>query len=301
MRLVTYQVEQRVRIGALHGDRVVDLAAAHRELDGSSKAPFPETMIALLEAGGQGLQMAAAAAAFAETHPAGLVQPVEQVRLLPPVTRPGKVIALGRNYADHAAEGGAEPPEYPMLFHKTATSLLGAGGTIVIPPVTAKVDSEGELAVIIGRTCKQVSPDDALDYVAGYSIANDISARDLQRRTSQFTAGKMLDTFGPLGPALVTSDEVPDPGNLTIKAKLNDRVMQDSHTSKMIFSVPYTISYISQIATLEVGDVILTGTPEGVGYARTPPVFLQDGDVVSVEIEGLGVLTNLVRCQVQEV
>lgn len=300
MRLVTYQVERRIRIGALHGDRVVDLAAAQRALDGSSDALFPETMIALLEAGGQGLQMAATAAAFAETHPAGLVQPLEQVMLLPPVTRPGKVIALGRNYADHAAEGGAEPPKYPMLFHKTATSLLGAGGTIVIPPVTAKVDSEGELAVIIGRTCKQVSPDDALDYVAGYSIANDVSARDLQRRTSQFTAGKMLDTFGPLGPALVTCDEVSDPGNLAIKTKLNGWVMQDSHTSKMIFSVPYTISYISQIATLEVGDVILTGTPEGVGYARTPPVFLQDGDVVSVEIEGLGVLTNVVRCQAQE-
>jgi acylpyruvate hydrolase len=184
-----------------------------------------------------------------------------------------------------------------MLFHKTAGSLLGAGGTIIIPPVTGQVDYEGELAIIIGRACKQVSPEAALDYVAGYTIANDVSARDLQRRTSQFSAGKMLDTFGPLGPALVTRDEVPDPGHLSIRTTLNGQVMQNDTTANMIFDVPFTISYISHIATLEVGDVILTGTPEGVGFARKPPVYMQDGDVVSVEIERLGVLTNKVGRQ----
>ncbi|MEM7034770.1 MAG: fumarylacetoacetate hydrolase family protein, partial [Chloroflexota bacterium] len=219
------------------------------------------------------------------------------ITFLPPVLNPEKVIALGRNYAAHAAEGGSEPPKFPMLFHKTAGSLLGHGGTVVIPPVTDKVDYECELAVIIGRRCKQVSEADAPDYVAGYAAANDVSARDLQRRTTQFTAGKMLDTFGPLGPALVTSDELPDPGNLQIQTRLNGEVMQSSNTNMMIFSVPFTISYISQIATLEVGDVILTGTPEGVGFARTPPVWLKEGDVVEVDVEKVGVLKNTVKNQ----
>jgi acylpyruvate hydrolase len=254
-------------------------------------------MISLLSQGEAGLARIATLIEFGQSRPTEFRLPLSQVTLLPPVVRPGKVVALGRNYAAHAREGGAEPPDYPMLFHKTAGSLLGAGGTIIIPPVTEQVDYEGELAIIIGRPCKQVAPEAALDYVAGYTIANDVSARDLQRRTSQFSAGKMLDTFGPLGPALVTRDEVPDPGKLTIRTSLNGQVMQDDTTANMIFDVPFIISYISQIATLEVGDVILTGTPEGVGFARKPPVYMQDGDVVSVEIEGLGVLTNGVRKQ----
>ncbi len=202
------------------------------------------------------------------------------------------VIALGRNYAAHAKEGGAEPPKYPMLFHKTAGALIGDKQKIVIPPITEKTDYEAELAVIIGRTCKNVAEADAMDYVAGYTIANDVTARDIQRRTSQFSAGKMVDTFGPLGPALVTKDEIADVGNLQVKSRLNGQLMQDGNTKNMIFNVPFIISYISQIATLQPGDVILTGTPEGVGFARTPPVFMKDGDVISVEIEGLGILTN---------
>lgn len=295
MRLITYQTNQQTYLGALLGEQVLDLSAIQQAATGESA--FPADMIALLNEGEAGLARVASLIDWAESRPTDFRLPLGEVRLLPPVVRPGKVVALGRNYAAHAKEGGAEPPDYPMLFHKTAGSLLGAGGTIIIPPVTNEVDYEGELAIIIGRACKQVSPAQALDYVAGYTIANDVSARDLQRRTSQFTAGKMLDTFGPLGPALVTRDEVPDPGNLSIRTTLNGQVMQDDTTANMIFDVPFTISYISQIATLEVGDVILTGTPEGVGFARKPPVYMQDGDVISVEIERLGVLTNGVKRQ----
>ncbi|MCB0153186.1 MAG: fumarylacetoacetate hydrolase family protein [Anaerolineae bacterium] len=295
MRLITYQTNQQTYLGALLGEQVLDLPAVQQASTG--ERAFPTDMIALLNEGEAGLARVASLIDWAESRPNDFRLPLGEVKLLPPVLRPGKVVALGRNYAAHAKEGGAEPPDYPMLFHKTAGSLLGAGGTIIIPPVTEQVDYEGELAIIIGRACKQVSPAQALDYVAGYTIANDVSARDLQRRTSQFSAGKMLDTFGPLGPALVTRDEVPDPGNLSIRTILNGQVMQDDTTANMIFDVPFTISYISQIATLEVGDVILTGTPEGVGFARKPPVYMQDGDVISVEIERLGVLTNGVKRQ----
>jgi len=290
MKLVTYQSNGSAQLGALSGDQVINLAQAYQAMNGDS-ASFASDMIALLEEGKAGLAKAEAALSFAEAN-GGFAQSSEDVSFLPPVVKPGKVIALGKNYAAHAKEGGSEPPKYPMLFHKTSTSLLGAGGTIVIPPITKRVDYEAELAVIIGKPCKNVSEADALDYVAGYSVANDVSARDLQRRTSQFSAGKMLDTFGPLGPALVTADEIPDPQRLRIQTHLNGQMMQSSNTNMMIFSVAFTISYISKISTLEVGDVILTGTPEGVGFARKPPVYLKEGDVVTVEVERVGTLTN---------
>jgi acylpyruvate hydrolase len=284
-------------VGALVGERVIDLQLVHSAVGEFSDEPFPATVIDLLRGGEPALDRVTAILESIAAGPDTFGLPADAVTLLPPVVRPGKVLALGRNYAAHAAEGGSEPPAYPMLFHKSATSLLGARGTVVIPPIAQNVDYEAELAVIVGRTCKRVSPEEAYDYVAGYTVANDVSARDLQRRTSQFTSGKMLDTFCPLGPALVTRDEVPDPGNLSIRSWLNGCLMQDGNTRMMIFDVPYIVSYISQIATLEVGDVILTGTPEGVGFARTPPVFLQDGDSVSVEIERLGTLTNQVSCE----
>jgi len=247
-------------------------------------------MIDMLKSGDFGLAAARNAAEKATTTYA-----MSEVTFLPPVVRPGKVIALGRNYAAHAAEGGAEPPKYPMLFHKTHTSLIGHNQSIVIPPVTKKVDYEAELAIIIGKTCYQVAEEDALDYVAGYACANDVSARDLQRQTSQFSAGKMLDTFGPLGPALVTTDEIDDVQDLKISLELNGETLQSSNTSYMIFDVAFTISFISQICTLEPGDVILTGTPEGVGFPRNPPIFLKPGDSVTVHVEKVGSLTNYVK------
>ncbi|MCP5098648.1 MAG: fumarylacetoacetate hydrolase family protein [Chloroflexi bacterium] len=290
MKLVTYQLDDAPRLGAIVDQKIIDLATAYQAVSQSKTDPFPSTMIALLEEGDQGLEkVKAALAAGAET---AVSHPLNTITYLPPVLKPEKVIALGRNYAAHAKEGGAEPPKFPMLFHKTATSLNGHNHPVIIPPITDRVDYEGELAIIIGKRCKNVSEVDALNYVGGYTVANDVSARDWQRRTSQFTAGKMLDTFGPLGPALITPDEIPDIQNLRIQTRLNSNTMQDGHTSMMIFSVAFTISYISQISTLEVGDVILTGTPEGVGFARTPPVYMQPGDEVTVEIERIGILSN---------
>ncbi len=292
MKLVTYQTKNHPNLGGLLNDKVVELQSAYKKMTGDTAATFPNSMIALLKEGEAGLARAADILGYATQNPNGITRPLSAVTLLAPVLNPSKVIALGRNYAAHAREGGAEPPKYPMLFHKTAGSLIGAGQPVIIPHITERVDYEGELAVIIGRTCKNVSPAEALDYAAGYTVANDITARDLQRRTSQFSAGKMIDTFGPLGPALVTKDEILNVGNLNIRTTLNGQVMQDGTTSDMIFDVPFIISYISQIATLRVGDVILTGTPEGVGYARTPPVFMKAGDEITVEIEGIGTLTN---------
>lgn len=268
MKLVSFTKGEGAAVGILEGELVTTLDAA--------------SMIDLISAGG------------AHAFRRGDTIPLAEVSLLPPVVRPGKVIALGRNYAAHAAEGGAEPPAFPMLFHKTHTSLVGHGQPIVLPDpaLDSKIDYEAELAVVIGKACKQVSEAEALDYVFGYSVANDVSARGLQRRTSQFSAGKMLDTFGPLGPTIVTADEIIDVQDLQIRTVLNGSEMQNSNTSYMIFSVAFTISYISQISTLEPGDVILTGTPEGVGYARTPPVYLKDGDSITIEVQGVGSLTN---------
>lgn len=228
----------------------------------------------------------------------GILQPLNQVTLLAPVLRPGKVVCLGLNYREHAAEAGMAIPEYPVLFHKAATSIIGDGQEIVLPKISQQVDYECELAIIIGRRGKYISQDDALSYVAGYTCANDVSARDLQMRTGQWTSGKMLDTFCPLGPALVTGDEVPDPNALRIKTILNGQVMQDHNTADMIFNVQEMISAVSDIATLEPGDVILTGTPQGVGMGQNPPLYLKAGDKVSIEIEGLGTLTNPVVAEV---
>ncbi len=272
MKLVTYHHNDKTQVGALIADHVV---------------PVADNMIALLERGAAG--MADVAATLTKDM---LSVPLADVTLLPPVLRPGKVIALGRNYAAHAAEGGAKVPDFPMLFHKTHTSLTGANSVITIPAGTERVDFEAELAVVIGKTCKNVAEADALDYVAGYTVANDVTARDWQRRTSQFTAGKMVDGFGPLGPALVTPDEVGDVQNLNIQSWHNGVEMQSSNTKMMLFPVAFTIEYISKITTLEVGDVILTGTPEGVGFARTPPVFMQPGDEITIEVENVGRLTN---------
>jgi acylpyruvate hydrolase len=294
MKLVTYQTSPSpARVGALLGETIIDLSAAHAAA--GERSPFPTTMQTLLDAGDAGMALAREALAFSGEQPGKFAVPTSSATLLAPLPRPGKIICLGRNYAAHAKEGGAEVLEYPILFIKPATSVIGPDATIIVPPATTKPDYEAELAVVIGRACKDVDEAHALEYVAGYTCANDVSARDLQKRTHQWDQGKMLDTFCPLGPALITADEIPDPGQLDIKSMLNGEVMQHSTTALMIFSVPFTISYISKIATLEPGDIILTGTPDGVGQARNPPVFLQNGDTITIEIEKVGTLTNPVR------
>jgi len=216
---------------------------------------------------------------------------LDQIEFLP-ATYPSKILAIGRNYVDHAIEGGAAPPPAPLLFNKLPNSLSAHNAPIVLPGISQKVDYEAELAVVIGRQARRVSEAEALDYVFGYTLINDVSARDLQFSDGQWTRGKGLDTFAPLGPFITTRDEIADVQALKIEGRLNGEVMQTSNTSKMIFQVAYLVSYLSQAITLEPGDVIATGTPEGVGVFRDPPVLLKAGDVYEVEIEGLGTLRN---------
>jgi 2-keto-4-pentenoate hydratase/2-oxohepta-3-ene-1,7-dioic acid hydratase in catechol pathway len=209
-----------------------------------------------------------------------------------PAVYPSKIMAIGRNYADHAAEGGADLPKAPLLFNKLPNALSAAGAPIVLPKISTQVDFEAELAVVIGQTATRVSEDQALDFVFGYSLINDVSARDLQFGDGQWTRGKSLDTFAPLGPFITTRDEIEDVQTLKIEGVLNGQVMQSSNTSKMIFKVAHLVSYLSQGITLQPGDVIASGTPDGVGIFRKPPVLLQPGDVFEVKIEKLGTLRN---------
>jgi 2-keto-4-pentenoate hydratase/2-oxohepta-3-ene-1,7-dioic acid hydratase in catechol pathway len=209
-----------------------------------------------------------------------------------PIERPGKIICVGLNYRDHAEEQGAPLPEAPLLFAKWQNALIGPGEPIAIPPIVTKCDYEAELGVVIGARARNVSAGNALDAVAGYVCVNDVSARNLQFADGQWTRGKSPDTFCPVGPRLVPRDEIPDPQRLAIRAVLNGETMQESSTANMVFGVADLIAYITQAITLEPGDLIATGTPAGVGAFRKPPVFMQPGDEITIEIEGLGSLTN---------
>jgi 2-keto-4-pentenoate hydratase/2-oxohepta-3-ene-1,7-dioic acid hydratase in catechol pathway len=209
-----------------------------------------------------------------------------------PIERPQKVVCVGLNYRDHAEEQGVDLPERPLLFAKWPNTLIGPGEPIVIPQITERVDYEAELGVVIGSGARGVSVENALEAVAGYLCANDVTARDLQFGDVQWTRGKSLDTFCPVGPALVPAAEIADPQALRIRAILNGEVMQDSTTANMVFGVAEIIAFVSEAITLEPGDLILTGTPAGVGVFRDPPVLLQAGDEITVEIDGVGALTN---------
>ena len=306
MKLITYLWRGEVALGALSDDRVVNLHRAHaaalRHRDDEDELAVadlrvPGNLLGFLRGGETSMAAARRALKFVEdqgemNRADGPCNPLADVDLLAPVQRPGKIVCVGLNYRSHLAEIGEPAPEYPILFHKSATSLIGHQQAIVLPRVSRQVDYEGELAVVIGRRGKYISEREALSYVAGYSCANDVSAHDIEFRTSQWTSGKMLDTFCPLGPVLLTRDEVPDPGFLRLRTILNGQTVQDARTSDMIFSVPFLISYISSLATLEPGDLILTGTPAGIGCNQQPQVFLQPGDHVSVQIDGIGTLTN---------
>lgn len=214
------------------------------------------------------------------------------VRLGPPVARPANLICIGKNYADHAAEFDGKPPAEPILFAKAATSIIGPRDPIRIPEGWTEVDAEAELAVVIGRETRGVSARDALTCVAGYTVLNDVTERRAQREAGQWFRGKSFDTFCPLGPWLVTADDIADPQQLAVRSRLNGAVLQDGHTRDMIFRVADLIAYISRTITLQPGDVIATGTPAGVGFARKPPVLLKPGDVIEIEIERVGALKN---------
>jgi 2,4-didehydro-3-deoxy-L-rhamnonate hydrolase len=209
-----------------------------------------------------------------------------------PIDRPGKIVCVGLNYRDHAEEQGVDLPTAPLLFAKWQNALIGPGEPIVIPPIVTKCDYEAELGVVIGARVRDVSAENALEAVAGYICVNDVSARDLQFADGQWTRGKSPDTFCPVGPRLVPRDEIPDPQNLAIRAVLNGETKQESTTANMVFGVAELIAYITQTITLEPGDLIATGTPAGVGAFRKPPAFMQPGDEITIEIEGLGSLTN---------
>jgi 2-keto-4-pentenoate hydratase/2-oxohepta-3-ene-1,7-dioic acid hydratase in catechol pathway len=221
----------------------------------------------------------------------------QEVKLLCPIDKPRKILCIGLNYRDHAIETKAPIPDEPIVFCKMPTAMIGPNEPIVLPKVSNSVDYEAELVVIIGKTMKDVSPEQAADGIFGYSVGHDVSARDWQKDKpgKQWFLGKSFDTFAPLGPSIVTTDEVSDVSNLRVQCRINGETLQDSTTKELIFSPVTLISYISQVMTLEPGDVIYTGTPPGVGVARTPPRFLVDGDLVEIEIESLGILSNPVR------
>lgn len=221
----------------------------------------------------------------------------DEIEICAPVPRPGKIICIGLNYLDHARESGAEIPQSPIIFSKFATCIVGGREPIRLPKKSAQVDYEAELAFVVGRRAKNVSKGDWMDYVFGYANFNDVSARDFQFADGQWTRGKSCDTFAPVGEFIATKDEIEDPHNLQIQFRLNGEILQNSNTRELIFKIPELIEFLSASITLEPGDVVATGTPPGVGFARKPPVFLKDGDVAEVEIEGLGILSNPVKAE----
>jgi 2-keto-4-pentenoate hydratase/2-oxohepta-3-ene-1,7-dioic acid hydratase in catechol pathway len=287
MRLISFDGGEGDRLGVEHIDGRIWSSRA-------LQPGLPETIGDLLAAGRPALEALREAAATAAAS--DMPGDVDAAARIAPIPRPGKVIAVGLNYHDHAAEGGVDLPTAPMLFAKFTTSVIGHGATIEWDPeLTAAVDLEAELGVVIGTAARRVSEADALDHVLGYTCINDVSARDLQFADKQFVRSKSLDTFCPMGPVLVTADEIADPGALAIRSDRNGIVMQDSSTAQLVFGVASLIAFCSRAFTLEPGDVIATGTPAGVGWYRDPKVLLGDGDVVGIEIEGIGRLENPCR------
>jgi 2-keto-4-pentenoate hydratase/2-oxohepta-3-ene-1,7-dioic acid hydratase in catechol pathway len=275
-----------VRTGVVVGDEIIDLT--------SPGIGLPGDMIELLRGGPGSIQRAEEAIAD------GPRIAVSEVRLMAPVPRPAKVLAIGLNYFDHIAEMGREQPEYQYWFNKQRTCVVGPGAPIVVPRVSNMVDYEGELAMVVGRRCRYVTVDRALDVIAGFTVMNDVSVRDWQWRTPTFTMGKSFDTHGPMGPWFVTSDEVEDPQDLAIRTWVNGELRQDSSTSQMIFSCAEQVAYLSTGFTLEAGDVILTGTPAGVGAASDPPRWLVPGDRVRISIDNVGTLENPVAADLAD-
>jgi 2-keto-4-pentenoate hydratase/2-oxohepta-3-ene-1,7-dioic acid hydratase in catechol pathway len=289
VRLITARTPAGETLGVVAGDA---WRPASDVLHGG-----PRTMADLIGLGPDGLTDLATAASAANSSSSPPAQvALSETELLAPVPRPGKVVAIGRNYREHTDEEGVEPPSAPLVFAKWPSSVIGHGGDIRWDPgLTAQVDYEAELGVVIGRRARHVSEDGALDHVLGYTCINDVSARDLQFGDGQWVRGKSLDTFCPMGPVLVTADEIGDPQDLEITCRVGDEVLQDARTSQMYFSVAQIISYLSRSFTLEPGDVIATGTPGGVGVFREPQRFLGDGELVTVEIERIGRLENACR------
>jgi 2-keto-4-pentenoate hydratase/2-oxohepta-3-ene-1,7-dioic acid hydratase in catechol pathway len=326
MKLATYEAARQVRVGVVEHDQLLDIRAVleavakrqgARALYSDSKfkvasrvlnegGAAPRDMAGILGRGDEWLKaLSVVTHGFVEelstrqgtrkspsAMPKGMIHPLESVRLRAPIARPGKITCIGMNYADHAREGGKEPPSAPIFFLKASNIVIGPNDPVILPPNSEKVDYEAEFAVVIGKPGRRISEENAYEHVAGYTVMNDVSARDMQFGDGQWFRGKSCDTFAPLGPWIVTRDEVPDPHALHISLTLNGQTMQNSNTSNLIFRVPYLVSYLSQSLSWETGDLISTGTPPGVGVHRNPPVLLKPGDEMSITVERLGTLTN---------
>ena len=277
MRLARYEQAGTVATGVVIDDQVADLG--------------PVDPVMLLQAG---------AKAIAATADGARRVPLADVRLLAPIPHPPKFLAIGLNYADHIAEAGMQAPEFPVFFNKQTTCVTGPGDPIHVPRVSALVDYEGELGIVIGRRCRHVPASRAHEVIAGYTIVNDVTVRDWQFKAPTMTIGKSFDTHGPTGPWVVTADEIPDPQDLRIRTWVNEQLLQDASTKEMIFDCAQQIETLSTAFTLEPGDLIATGTPAGVGIVRKPPVFLQPGDSVRIEIDGIGTLENPVIAEPED-
>ena len=281
MKLARFTAEGRQRLGIVEGTELVELEASG-----------PADMVSLLEA-----PAARVAELVASARRKALRRPLASLRLEAPIARPPKILAVGLNYADHIDETGAARPTVPIIFNKQSTAVVGPGAPILVPPESSAVDYEGELAFVIGRRCRRVTRADARAVIAGFTICNDVSVRDWQRRTPTMTMGKSWDTHCPLGPWIVTTDEIPDPQALTLTTRVNGELRQQASTRNMIFDCYALVEHISTAFTLEPGDVIATGTPAGVGGAYKPPRWLVAGDKVAITIEGIGELSNPVAAE----
>lgn len=302
MRLVTYGTKTTTRLGAMLDEKLgIDLNRA----GSSAGVPLPTDMLAFLEAGDAALERARRVLAWARDHVgARRAEAVESgvafvlgergTRLEAPIPRPGKVLALGVNYKDHSAEANIELPKRPMIFSKVSSCITGPGAPIHLPKASPFLDYEGELCLVVGKRARHVAPADASAHIAGYMIGNDVSVRDWQFHSPTWMMGKSFDTHGPTGPWLVTRDEIPDVGALQLRTWVNGDLRQDARTADLIFGVEPIVEYLTKAFTLEPGDVIFTGTPAGVGALRDPRIYMKTGDVVRIEITGLGVLENTV-------
>lgn len=309
MKLVSYKLkgtdESNYRIGCLIDDKVIDIQESYRlfllsrveqVMVQSIEEILPADPTTFFSIGESAIERAKEACAFIQNYKdkEDYFIDREKVNLGTPNPDPGKIICVGRNYAEHAKEMDSDVPEFPVLFAKFSNALIGPEDAIEKSPYTKKLDYEVELGVVIGKEARHVKREDAYDYIAGYTIGNDITARDMQKRTPQWLQGKSLDRSTPVGPWVVTADKIKNPDQLVVRSFVNGEKRQASDTSKFIFDIPYLIEFISHIMTLQPGDLILTGTPDGVGVAMDPPQFLQAGDVVTLEIEHIGQLENKV-------
>lgn len=283
MKIATFSVQSEQHIGLVQDDQIISLTALCPE-------EFPACMKKFIERGSE-LRSRAEQLIEQRVYNDAIFK-TSEVKILPPIAKPDKIICVGLNYFDHCKETGMEPPESPVIFSKYANAIAGHNDAIEIPINSTEVDFEAELAFVIGKEAKHVSEEEAIEYVFGYTIMNDISARDLQFQDGQWSRGKSADTFAPFGPVVVTKDEVGDPHNLAISLELNGEIMQDSNTSNLIFTVPKIVSFLSQSMTLMPGDLIATGTPPGVGMGRNPKIWLKNGDRMNVSIEKIGTLSN---------